>query len=126
MNEADVVIVGAGHGGSQAAIALRQMGFDGSILMIGRDPELPYERPPLTKDYLAGEKPFERMLVRPAAFWAERNIALMPGVNVAKVDGSAKTLTVSGDRTVGYGTLMWSAGGDARRTPVSRVPGSAR
>jgi 3-phenylpropionate/trans-cinnamate dioxygenase ferredoxin reductase subunit len=50
---ADVVIVGAGHGGAQAAIALRQNGFAGSILVIGREPEYPYERPPLSKEYLA-------------------------------------------------------------------------
>src|SRR5687767_5394654 len=52
MKAADVVIVGAGHGGAQAAIALRQNGFEGSVLMIGREPDLPYERPPLSKEYL--------------------------------------------------------------------------
>src|SRR5687768_3699836 len=57
VNRADVVIVGAGHAGAQVAIALREQGFAGSILLIGREPELPYERPPLTKDYLAGAKP---------------------------------------------------------------------
>jgi 3-phenylpropionate/trans-cinnamate dioxygenase ferredoxin reductase subunit len=125
MSEAEVVIVGAGHGGTQAAIALRQQGLAGPILMIGRDPELPYERPPLTKDYLAGEKPFERMLVRPAAFWAERGIELRAGSNVAKVDPAAKRLTLSGGETVGYGTLIWSAGGDARRLscPGAQLPG---
>lgn len=65
---ADVVIVGAGHGGAQAALALRKNKFPGSILMIGEEPELPYERPPLSKDYLAGEKSFERILIRPASF----------------------------------------------------------
>lgn len=113
--QADVVIVGAGHGGAQAAIALRQRGFEGSILMIGRDGEPPYERPPLSKDYLAGEKPFERMLIRPAEFWAERGIELMLATNVGKVDPAAKELTVSGGATVGYGTLIWAAGGDVRR-----------
>jgi 3-phenylpropionate/trans-cinnamate dioxygenase ferredoxin reductase subunit len=112
---ADAVIVGTGHGGAQAAIALRQHGFTGSILMIGRDSEVPYERPPLSKEYLSGEKPFERILIRPPQFWAEREIALMLGANVSKVDPVAKELTVSGDRTVGYGTLIWAAGGDPRR-----------
>jgi 3-phenylpropionate/trans-cinnamate dioxygenase ferredoxin reductase subunit len=125
VTEAEIVIVGAGHGGSQAAIALRQAGFAGSILMLGRDPELPYERPPLTKDYLAGEKPFERMLVRPEAFWAERHIDLMPATNVSKVDPAAKQLSVSGGKTVTYGTLIWSAGGDPRRLscPGGQLPG---
>jgi len=122
---ADIVIVGTGHGGAQAAIALRQHGFEGSILMISRDTEPPYERPPLTKEYLAGEKPFERMLIRPAAFWDERGIALMLGTNVSKVDPAAKELTVSGSETVSYGTLIWAAGGDARRPscPGGTLPG---
>jgi 3-phenylpropionate/trans-cinnamate dioxygenase ferredoxin reductase subunit len=112
---ADVVIVGTGHGGAQAAIALRQQGFSGSILMIGRDTEPPYERPPLSKEYLAGEKPFERILIRPPQFWDERDVALMLGTMVSKVDPAAKELAVSGGGTIGYGTLIWAAGGDARR-----------
>jgi 3-phenylpropionate/trans-cinnamate dioxygenase ferredoxin reductase subunit len=112
---ADVVIVGTGHGGAQTAIALRQQGFSGSILMIGRDTEPPYERPPLSKEYLAGEKPFERILIRPPQFWQERDVALMLGTMVSKVDPAAKTLTVSGGGTIGYGALVWAAGGDARR-----------
>jgi len=111
----DVVIVGTGHGGAQAAIALRQHGFAGSVLMIGRDREPPYERPPLSKEYLAGEKPFERIMIRPPAFWAERGIELMLETNVSKLDPAAKELTVSGDETVSYGTLIWAGGGDARR-----------
>jgi 3-phenylpropionate/trans-cinnamate dioxygenase ferredoxin reductase subunit len=115
MSNADLVIVGTGHGGTQAAIALRQKGYAGSILMLGRDIALPYERPPLSKEYLAGEKPFERMLVRPEAFWAERGIELQLGAAVTKIDPAAKELTVAGEDTVGYGTLIWSGGGDPRR-----------
>jgi len=115
MNAADLVIVGTGHGGAQAALALRQHGFEGSILMIGRDSEPPYERPPLSKDYLAGEKPFERMLIRPRDFWAERNVQLRLATNVAKLDPAAKELTVAGGDTVSYGTLIWAGGGDPRR-----------
>jgi 3-phenylpropionate/trans-cinnamate dioxygenase ferredoxin reductase subunit len=115
MTSADIVIVGTGHAGAQAAIALRQHGFTGSILMIGRDSEPPYERPPLSKDYLAGEKPFERLLIRPREFWAERKVELMLETNVSKIDPAAKALTVSGGETVSYGTLIWAAGGDARR-----------
>ena len=77
MNHADIVIVGTGHGGAQAGLALRQHGFAGSILMVGRDSVPPYERPPLSKEYLAGEKPFERLLIRPPSFWAERNVDLL-------------------------------------------------
>ena len=115
MAGADIVIVGTGHGGAQAAIALRQHGFEGSILMIGRDREPPYERPPLSKEYLAGEKPFERLLVRPEAFWGERQVELMLDTTVTRVDAQAKELTVSGGETVSYGTLIWAAGGDPRQ-----------
>jgi 3-phenylpropionate/trans-cinnamate dioxygenase ferredoxin reductase subunit len=100
MSSADLVIVGTGHGGTQAAIALRQNGFEGSILMLGRDTVPPYERPPLSKEYLAGEKPFERMLVRPEAFWADRQIELQLGAAVTKIDPAAKELTLVGGDTV--------------------------
>jgi len=115
MNSADLVIVGTGHGGAQAAIALRQNGFSGSILMLSRDPEPPYERPPLSKEYLAGDKPFERILLRPEAFWAGKDIQLKLASAVTKVDPVAKELAVVGGETIGYGTLVWAAGGDPRR-----------
>jgi len=115
MTRADIVIVGTGHGGAQAAIALRQNGFAGSVLLIGRDRELPYERPPLSKEYLAGDKPFERILIRPAGFWQDRDIAFRLGANVTRVNPERRELTLSGGDTVGYGALIWAAGGDARR-----------
>ena len=115
MSSAELVIVGTGHGGAQTAIALRQHGFSGSILMLSRDPEPPYERPPLSKEYLAGDKPFERILIRPEPFWAGRGIDLRLASVVTKLDPAAKELTVAGGDTVGYGTLVWAAGGDPRR-----------
>lgn len=115
MKRYDVVIVGTGHGGAQAAIALRQCGFDGSILMIGRDPKPPYERPPLSKEYLAGEKPFERILIRPVQFWADRDIELSLGQTVTKIEPEPRELVLASGERVGYGRLIWSAGGDARR-----------
>jgi 3-phenylpropionate/trans-cinnamate dioxygenase ferredoxin reductase subunit len=111
----DVAIVGAGHGGAQAAIQLRQLGFAGSIGLIGAEPEPPYERPPLSKDYLAGEKAFERMLIRPESFWSERDIALVPGIRITGVDSAAKTVSSEDGRRFGYGALIWSAGGTPRR-----------
>lgn len=115
IDHADVVIVGAGHGGAQAAIALRQAGFTGSIAMIGRETEPPYERPPLSKDYLADKKPFERILIRPAEFWTERSVDLLLGERVTKIDPQNKQVTLAAGRKVGYGALIWAAGGDARR-----------
>lgn len=111
----DVVIVGAGHGGAQAAIALRQLKFEGSIALVGRESEPPYERPPLSKEYLAGEKPFERLLIRPKTFWEERGITLLPGREVVSVDPRGGTLATADGERVGYGHLLWAAGGDARR-----------
>jgi len=111
----DVAIIGAGHGGAQVAIQLRQLGFAGTIGLIGAEPEPPYERPPLSKDYLAGEKAFERMLIRPESFWAERDVSLVPGTRIAMVDAEAKTVTSEGGRSFGYGALVWAAGGTPRR-----------
>lgn len=111
----DVLIVGAGHGGAQAAAALRQRKFEGSIAMIGEEPELPYERPPLSKDYFAGEKAFERILIRPAAFWAERGVAMRTGQRVVAVDPAAHTVSTADGETIGYGHLIWAAGGHPRR-----------
>src|SRR3954463_9442733 len=111
----DVAIVGAGHGGAQAAIQLRQLGFAGSIGLIGAEAEPPYERPPLSKEYLAGEKDFERMLVRPESFWAERGVTLVLGTSIASVEPEAKTLTAEGGGRFGYGALIWAAGGVPRR-----------
>ena len=112
---ADVVIVGTGHGGAQAAIALRQNGHEDSILMIGRDAAPPYERPPLSKEYLAGDKGFERIMIRPEKFWADKNIDLRLGSGVTAVDWMAHTVTLADGSTIGYRKLIWSAGGDPRR-----------
>jgi 3-phenylpropionate/trans-cinnamate dioxygenase ferredoxin reductase subunit len=111
----EVVIVGAGHGGAQAAIALRQRKFDGTIAIIGEEPDPPYERPPLSKDYLSGDKGLERILIRPVDFWRQRDIALLTGRRVVAVDPAAHVVTTDDGATIGYGRLIWAAGGHARR-----------
>jgi 3-phenylpropionate/trans-cinnamate dioxygenase ferredoxin reductase subunit len=111
----DIVIVGAGHGGAQAAIALRQAKFEGTIAVIGDEPELPYERPPLSKEYFSGEKAFERILIRPAAFWAERNVEMLLNRRVVSVDPVTHSLSTADGATIGYGQLIWAAGGSPRR-----------
>jgi 3-phenylpropionate/trans-cinnamate dioxygenase ferredoxin reductase subunit len=110
----DVLIVGGGHAGAQVAIALRQQGFAGSIAIVGDEPDLPYDRPPLTKEYLNGSKSFETMLLRSANFWLEQNIALLLGHEVTAVDADIQLVTCSDGAQFRYGTLVWAAGGNAR------------
>lgn len=115
MTQADVVIVGAGHGGAQVALALRTNGFEGSILMIGRENEPPYERPPLSKEYLARDKEFDRLYIRPPQFWVDKNVTLQLGTEVTAVDAAAHQVTLGDGSTVTYGKLIWAAGGDPRK-----------
>ena len=117
MTSYDVLIVGAGHAGAQAAVVLRQQGYEGTVAIVGDEPEIPYERPPLSKDYLAGEKAFERILIRPATFWGERKVEMLTGRRVTQVDPAAKTVTIAGGEQIGYGTLIWAAGGSPRMLP---------
>jgi 3-phenylpropionate/trans-cinnamate dioxygenase ferredoxin reductase subunit len=111
----DVLIVGAGHGGAQAAIQLRQLGFTGSIGVIGEEPELPYERPPLSKEYLSGDKAFERMLLRPAQFWADRDVQFLTSHHVTIVDAKSRQVTTRDHLHFGYGDLIWATGGHPRK-----------
>jgi 3-phenylpropionate/trans-cinnamate dioxygenase ferredoxin reductase subunit len=115
----DVLVVGAGQGGAQAAAALRLHKFPGSIAIVGEEPDLPYERPPLSKEYLAGDKAFERILLRAPAFWTEKSITLRLGVRVTEVDAAAHMARLSDGSALGYGTLIWAAGGHARRLTCS-------
>ena len=115
MEEYDVVIVGGGHAGAQAAIALRQEKFGGSIALLTAEADAPYERPPLSKDYLSGNRPFDRILIRPESFWRDRSIALRTDTRVVAVDPAARRVTTATGEEIGYGELIWAAGGDARR-----------
>lgn len=118
MQHYDVLIIGAGHGGAQAAIALRQNKFEGSVAIIGDEPDLPYERPPLSKEYFAGEKSFERLLIRPEAFWLERRIDMILNTRIVSVDSAAHTIEAEDGRRFGFGTLIWATGGAPRTLPI--------
>ncbi|PMS38578.1 3-phenylpropionate/trans-cinnamate dioxygenase ferredoxin reductase subunit [Trinickia symbiotica] len=111
----DILIVGAGHGGAQTAIALRQAHVEGSIAILGAEPELPYERPPLSKEYLLGAKEFERLLIRPPHFWRERRVTMLLGQRVVDVDPDAHAVTTAGGARIGYRTLVWATGGVPRQ-----------
>ena len=111
----DILIVGAGHAGAHAAMALRQRTYPGSIAIIGEESDSPYERPALSKEYLAGKKPFARMLIRPEAFWLEREIPLLLGHRVIAVDPERHAVMLANGSSVGYGVLIWATGGKPRR-----------
>jgi NAD(P)H-nitrite reductase len=110
----DVLIVGAGHAGANAAIALRQGGFAGSVGLLGDEPEAPYERPPLSKDYLAGDKTFDRLLIRPLAFWADQQVDLLLGCRALSVDALQHRVHAAEGTAIGYGKLIWATGGAPR------------
>ena len=131
--QADVVIGGAGHASAACAIALRQAKCEGSILVMGAEAELPYERTPLSKDYLSGVKISDRLLIRPETFWSERNLKFALGTAVVKVDPEARKMTSSRGEEIGYGKLVWATGSEPRRltcdghtcrasTPCARAP----
>lgn len=115
MPDFDALIIGAGHAGAQAAIALRQQGFEGRLAIVGDEAHLPYERPPLSKEFLSREKDFERILIRPAEFWQDKQVEMILGQRAEAVDAAGHSVTLSDGRVLTYGTLVWAAGCAARR-----------
>jgi 3-phenylpropionate/trans-cinnamate dioxygenase ferredoxin reductase subunit len=114
-----VVIVGSGHGGANVALSLRRAGFKQSILVVSKDEDLPYERPPLSKEYLTGEKPFERICLRSAHVWRDREISLELGAKVIGIDTAARSAHLEDGRSIRYEHLVWAAGGEPRRLTCS-------
>jgi len=111
------IIVGASLAGAKAAEELRERGFDGEIVLIGSEPERPYERPPLTKDYLRGESegaPF----VHEEDFYAQHEITLLTGTTVAAIDPSRGSITLEGGRELGYDRLLLATGAEPRQIAV--------
>jgi 3-phenylpropionate/trans-cinnamate dioxygenase ferredoxin reductase subunit len=115
MQRYDVLIVGGGHGGAQAATSLRRQKFTGSIAIVGDEPELPYDRPPLSKEYLSGEKGWDRLIFRTAEAWAEHSVTLLLGRRIVAVDPVDRTVTADDGQLIGYETLIWATGGSPRR-----------
>lgn len=111
----DCLIIGGGHAGAEAAITLRTTGFPGSIGLLGNEAVHPYERPALSKEYLAGKKGLDQLLLRPTEYWAEHDIALRLGTHVVGVDAEAKTVACDDGTVVGYDVLVWAAGGSPRQ-----------
>lgn len=116
---AGIVIVGAGQAGAALAAKLRALGHSGDVTLIGAEPVLPYQRPPLTKKYLTGEMPLERLLLRPAKFYADQKIMLRTGVRVVSIDTEARALALSDGAELAYDQLALTTGSVPRRLPAA-------
>lgn len=117
-----LVIAGAGHAAGQVIATLRQKKFPGDIILIGEEPWLPYQRPPLSKKFLAGELPAERLYVKPPAFYDEPPITVMLGTRIESLDRGAKVVVLGDGTSVPYDTLILAVGSRVRRLPT--MPGS--
>jgi len=115
------VIVGGGLAGAKAAETLRAEGFDGEVVLFGDEHEVPYERPPLSKDYLLGKAAREAAYVHPAEWYAENTVDLRLGVSVAAIDRAAHTVIFEGG-TQAYDKLLLATGASPRRPDI---PGEA-
>src|SRR5262245_8984893 len=116
-----LLIVGGGQAAAQAAQSLRQQSFAGAITLLCDEPYPPYQRPPLSKKYFAGELARERLLLRPAAFYAEKGIALELGARVEEVEPAARRVRLRDGRTLAYDRLLLATGSRARALPVPGV-----
>ena len=116
-----VVIVGASHAGFQLAASLRQAGFDGPVVLIGDEPVLPYQRPPLSKDYLDGKIGLDLLLMRPEAFYRDHRIEFLAGTRVEAIDRAAKTVRLEGGERLGYAHLVLATGARNRVPPLPGI-----
>src|SRR6476646_5723763 len=115
------VIAGAGLAGAKAAETLREEGFDGPVVLIGDEAERPYERPPLSKDYLLGKAERDTIYVHPASWYADNGVELRLGVPVTGIDRAAHEVALADGSRIGYTRLLLATGSSPRRL---RVPGA--
>jgi NADPH-dependent 2,4-dienoyl-CoA reductase/sulfur reductase-like enzyme len=114
----NVVIVGGGLAGAKTAEALRSKGYDGAVTLLSAEQHLPYERPPLSKDYLAGKAGFDDAVVHPAEWYEQNNVDLRRGVEVAAVRTDSAEIELADGSRVGYGALVLATGSEPRRLPI--------
>ena len=116
-----IAIVGASLAGSSAAATLREEGFDGRTVLIGAEPQLPYDRPPLSKNYLRGTTSFEKTLLRPPEFYRERDIEMRLGTTVTRVDAEKRTLALQDGERLEFDQLLIATGGRNKRFPIPGI-----
>jgi 3-phenylpropionate/trans-cinnamate dioxygenase ferredoxin reductase subunit len=116
-----IVIVGAGQAAAQAVASLRAEGFAGALTIVGDEPYAPYQRPPLSKTYLAGTFERERLFLKPDAFYAEAKCELILGVAAASIDRAARRVRLADGRALSYDKLLLATGTRVRRI---QVPGA--
>ncbi len=121
MSKQTFLIVGASLAGAKAAEELRAQGFDGRVVLIGAELERPYERPPLTKDYLRGETARDQAYVHDEGFYAEHEIELLTGTRAKVIDPAAGRVSLDGERELSFDRLLLTTGAEPRRLAV---PGS--
>ena len=117
-----VVVVGGGQAGGQAVDSLRREGFEGEVILVTAEDHAPYQRPPLSKDYLAGRYGLDRVLLRPETFYAENSIELMTRTRVSSIDLGARRVEFAGGDTLGYDRLLLATGSRVRR--LDALPGA--
>ena len=113
-----VVIAGAGHAAGQVIASLRQHKFDGQVVLVGDEPHLPYQRPPLSKKFLSGDLAAERLYVKPESFYDDPAITLQLDTPIVAIDRDKKCLQVENREDIGYDKLVIATGSRARRLPV--------
>jgi 3-phenylpropionate/trans-cinnamate dioxygenase ferredoxin reductase subunit len=113
-----IVVVGANLAGGRAVETLRGEGFDGRVVLIGAERDRPYERPPLSKDYLAGTKERSALFLRPAHYYEDERIELLLGVRAERLDARAKTVALADGRAIAYDKLLIATGATPRRLSV--------
>ena len=120
-----MVIIGAGHAAGQAAASLRQAKYDGAITIIGDEPHVPYQRPPLSKQYLSGEQNLDRVYLRPASFYEDKDVSLKLNTTATAIDRDNKTVSLDNGETLTYDKLIISTGSRPRKLSIegSDLPG---
>jgi 3-phenylpropionate/trans-cinnamate dioxygenase ferredoxin reductase component len=112
------VIVGAGMAGGKAAETLREEGFDGDIVLVGAEPERPYERPPLSKDYLRGEQERAAAYLQEEGWYADNEVQLRTSTRAERIDPGARALVLDGGEQIAYDRLLLATGAQPKRLPL--------